>query len=163
MEGNPGRPVAKGCSRDGRLPRARVCLGTYNKVPEIGQLEPQECALALEAYLKVSRGRAGNHNCQPPQLGTGRLPGGQRPGLVRGQDTSAVGEGGAWEVMWATGLGENAWAAMGEVKEPQDRQVLVRRRKWKTSNPLSGRRAERMAECRQGGFRPGRRAPEQMV
>ena len=49
VDGNPGRPVAKGCSRDGRLPRVRVCLGTYNKVPEIGRLEPQECALTLEA------------------------------------------------------------------------------------------------------------------
>lgn len=65
--------------------------------------------------MKVSRGRAGNHNCQPPQLGSGWLPGRQRPGLVRGQDTSAVGEGGAQEVVWATGLGENARAAMGEL------------------------------------------------
>ena len=29
-------------------------------------------------------------------------------GLARGQDTSAVGEGGAQEVVWATVLSENA-------------------------------------------------------
>ena len=51
----------------------------------------------------------------------------------------------------------------GEVKEPQDRRVLGHRRKWETSNPLSGRRAKRRAKHHQEGFQPGRRAPAQMV
>ena len=46
VEGNPGRPVAEGCSQDGRLPGVWICLGAYNKVPETGWLEPQERALS---------------------------------------------------------------------------------------------------------------------
>lgn len=69
-------------------------------------------------YLTVSRGRTENHNCQPPHLGTGRTPGGQRPGFIRGQDTSAVGERGAREVVWATSLREAAQAAVTELCRP---------------------------------------------
>ena len=68
-----------------------------------------------------------------------------------------------WSPGEARQAGHVCSSQAGEVKEPQDRQVLVHQGKWKTSNPLSGRRAERMAERRQGGFRPGRRAPEQMI
>lgn len=35
--------------------------------------------------------------------------------LIRGQDTLAVGEGGAREVVWVTGLSGNAWATMGQL------------------------------------------------
>lgn len=49
------------------------------------------------------------------------------------------------------------------MKEPWDKQMLLNWRKWKTSNLLSGRRSKRSAEWRQGGFRPSRQAPEQLV
>ena len=49
------------------------------------------------------------------------------------------------------------------MKEPWDKHMLMNWRKWKTSNLLSGRRTKRSTEWGQGGFRPGRRASEQLV
>lgn len=44
-----------------------------------------------------------------------------------------------------------------EVNGPQDKQMSVNLRKWKTSNPFSGRGSKRRTEQSQGGFRPARR------
>lgn len=45
-----------------------------------------------------------------------------------------------------------------EVNEPEDKQMPVNLRKWKSLAPFSGRRTKSRAEQSQGGFRPARRA-----
>lgn len=121
------------------LPHAFLCkVGPSFQDPEPAP-QPDGHPLPLQRILSPPSSWSCRHGPKPPCGARCRPP---RP---------------PWSPWEARQAGHVCASQAGEVKEPQDRQVLVHQRKWKTSNPLSGRRAERRAERRQGGFRPGRR------